>query len=98
MKNHHTLRSRAITRQIRHILCFEWDPFGAGAHSAAVDEYDFLIAPIYRLLLTRPSPDALAGQLAALLRDEFKLSTAPREKLLSIADRLLAIDFTLRSP
>lgn len=94
MKRRRTLHARAITRQIRHILYIEWDPFRAEAYGAPVDEYDFLIAPLYRLLLTRPPRDALAEYLAGLLRDESKLSTAPRAELLSIADRLLAIDIT----
>ena len=88
-------RAREITAAIAAVLLKEWDPIGVRSNPEARDEYDHLVAGVYRLLVSGSTEHELAEHLSGL-EARMGFSTPP-SKLLPVARKLLALDVRLES-
>ena len=84
-------RSKEIQAAIREVLYRDWDPIGV-AGEWPEDEYDSYIGPVYRLLVSTPSRDAVAQELKRIEAEHLGFEGTKAEDLLTVADKLLAID------
>lgn len=50
---------KAETREVRKVLLADWDPIGVGDESHRHDEYDDYVWPVYRLLASGGSREAV---------------------------------------
>jgi hypothetical protein len=87
-------KSRAIRRQIRHILMEVWDPIGVNGIPEAADEYDSHVGDFYEMLVTRRPRQEIIDLLAYLEGDHMGLPHLRNElpgKLETVTDALLSI-------
>jgi hypothetical protein len=70
----------------------DWDPIGVRDIPEAQDEYDGYVGGVYRLLNQGISVGALADYLLEIQTESLGLEPVGREKLIAIAERLLALD------
>jgi hypothetical protein len=104
MNSKHVTKSRVdlkkqcaieIQDSIRQILFKEWDPIGVNDNPSHVDEYDSYIAPIYRLLSTNRSEEAIMDFLFRTEQDVIGVSCGSPEDLRPLAQKLLGLDVYL---
>jgi len=84
-------RSKQIMDNIRKVLYNEWDPYCVKG-DAPNDEYDFCIAPIYRLLTQKPTVEKIADCLATLDAADVRNK---KDQLIKVAHKLLEIDVSI---
>ena len=87
-------RAKEIQDAIREVLYREWDPIGV-CGSGPKNEYDAYIGGIYRVLVSKPAREVVAGELKKIERENMGFDQVEEEALLGVADRLLAIDLQL---
>jgi hypothetical protein len=87
-------RAKEIQDAIREVLYRDWDPIGV-CDAGPADEYDSYIAPIYRLLVSKPNKKDVAAELGKLEAGPIGVGPAKEEALLPVAEKLLAIDVRL---
>jgi hypothetical protein len=63
MTDYETARAAEIQEAIRSVLLHDWDPIGVADVAEAQDEYDSYVGPVYRLLVSDPSDEALIDYL-----------------------------------
>jgi hypothetical protein len=86
--------SRAIRRQIRHVLMEDWDPIGVNGIPEAADEYDSYIGDFYEILVGPRSREEIISRLEYLEGEHMGLPHLRHElpgKLEAVADALLLI-------
>ncbi len=88
-------RASEIQDAIRQILFRYWDPIGVNSNENLMDEYDSYIGGVYRILSESRSEDALIDYLTKTETEAMGLKEAPRDRLRSIAQMLLALDVRL---
>lgn len=88
--------AKAIMRQIHDVLWRDWDPLGVNDY-APDDEYDSYIGGVYRLLASGAGREALVQHLAAIEGDAMAIGPAPEQKLQTVADKLLALDVSMKA-
>jgi hypothetical protein len=85
-------RAKEIQDAIRKVFLRDWDPIGINAQSDLDDEYDMYIGRVFGIITTTRSEDALIDYLAWVEHERMGFQTPPREKLLPIAQKLLALN------
>lgn len=87
--------AREIQRSISAVLLAYWDPLGPdGRPPNSDDEYDSYVGPIYRLLSTGASAQAIAEHLSSVEAEAFGFATDP-VNLLPVAEKLLQLKIRL---
>lgn len=81
-------RAKASFDQVREILHGEWDPIGCGV---PLDEYDSYAWPVLALLQRKAGREEVETYLR-WAADEAMSSPVPPQRLVSVLDRLLALD------
>lgn len=84
-----------MQESIRDILLRDWDPIGINDVPEAQDEYDSYVGGVYRLLASHSSADEIIDHLFTIECQTMGLSSAGREKLRPVANRLLALNVSL---
>ena len=79
-----------VEDRIRTILNNDWDPIGV-AQADDDDEYDGYIAGILTFLVRGADIDGLAEHLRSIEADRMVLGGSPQDKLIAVAEALLAI-------
>ena len=79
---------------IRKVLYNEWDPYCVKGE-APDDEYDFCIAPIYRLLTQNPTVAKIVDCLAMLDSLDTEDVRNQKDQLIKVAHKLLEIDVSI---
>lgn len=95
MTHSRTKRAAEIQDSIRRILFQHWDPIGVNDNPGLRDEYDSLIAPVYRIVTGSRSEQEL---MELLFRDEIDAAGFPHtspEQVRPIARMLLELDVRL---
>jgi hypothetical protein len=87
-------RARLIQDSIREVLYRVWDPLNV-CDAGPKDEYDSYIGPIYRVLVSAPSREAVARELMKIESESLGFDRAKEADLLPVADKLLSIDVRL---
>ena len=88
-------RAREIQRSISAVLLAYWDPLGPdGRPAGRDDEYDSYVGPVYRLLSTGASAQAIADHLSRVEAEAFGFATDP-VTLLPVAEKLLQLNIRL---
>ena len=91
-------QARNIQRRIAAVLLQDWDPLGPnGRPEGADDEYDAYVGPVYRLLASGASEQALAEHLAQVEADAFGFGGTDPVSLIPVAAKLRALDVRLNS-
>ena len=88
-------RGVEIMDAIRKVLVNDWDPINIKGFGPD-DEYDNYIGGIYRLLASHASEDALIEHLHKEETGQMGTGLKDSERLRPIAQKLLAIDITLK--
>jgi hypothetical protein len=86
--------ARIIQASIREILVKHWNPMGFPVHK---DEYDSCIAPVYRLLLTKPSAEQIIALFQKMAEDFLGLPIKNDEKLQRVVEELQRLNVHLDS-
>jgi hypothetical protein len=94
MKNPAKKRDREIMDQINYVLYNHWDPIGV-KNLGPDDEYNFLIAKIYRMLESGASKQELIDGLFKLEKNDIGLSCKDKHSLEPVAQKLLEINIKL---
>jgi hypothetical protein len=83
-------RARLTIPAVHDVLWNDWDPIGV--HDAGPgDEYDGYVAEVMRLLESGASRDTIMDHLADCESDSMGLPPADRDRLILVADALLAL-------
>ena len=88
-------RAREIQSSIRHIFNTEWNPIEASSSFSGDDEYDSYIGPIYNLLRSGASIEAIAEKLLEIEEKEMGLSGVDISDLKIVAKKLVELDVSL---
>ena len=82
--------------EIRRILLHDWDPIGVSDVPEAQDEYDSYVGGVYRLLITKATPQQVFDFLWDVETVRMGLSGS-RSRTLHIADQLHRLIETIES-
>jgi len=84
-------RAKEIQEAIGVVLLHEWDPIGIRAVPEAQDEYESYVGPVYRLIASGASAEAVADYLVAIETD-MGVGRVPPRVLVPVAEQLCALD------
>lgn len=92
-----TARAKSITETIRQVLIYHWDPIGVmDDPDWPRDEYDTYIGEIYGYLSRGESAEFIARHLCFIEEKAMGLGRLPESARLPVAEKLKAIDVSLR--
>ena len=91
------IQAESITEAIRQVLVRDWDPIGVMDDPEwPRDEYDSYIGEIYRYLARDESSEFIARHLCFIEETAMGLGRLPKSARLPVAQKLKAIDVSLR--
>jgi hypothetical protein len=88
--------AKEILDAIGSVLLEDWDPIGVKREPMAQDEYDGCVGEVYRLIASGATADQLAEHLRRVEVERMGLGPGSAEALLPVAEKLLALDVTLK--
>jgi hypothetical protein len=84
-------RGPRLFQLVRHVLFWDWDPIGVNFNAFVEDEYDAHVPRICRLLQEGINESELADELFQLETTQMAGSPPPRDRLLTVARKLLSL-------
>lgn len=84
-------KAARIQEAIRQVLFSDWDPIGINDFGPG-DEYDSYVGSIYRLLVSGADEYKIMERLYQLQTVSMGLRSGGREKLKSVAEKLMKLD------
>ncbi|MBI5382371.1 MAG: hypothetical protein HZA31_10770 [Opitutae bacterium] len=96
MNDQREQHGRDVINAIRRVLYREWDPLDL-CDVGPETRYDAYISPLYRLLATAPTKEAVVHELKRLQVELIGPDFSKEKRLPSIADMLLAINLRVNN-